>query len=45
MCANGIQPTLRAGIGMVMQESILFSGSVRDNIAYGAPSATDGRSR
>ena len=29
---------LRAGIGMVMQESILFSGSVRDNIAYGAPS-------
>jgi ATP-binding cassette subfamily B protein len=32
---------LRAGIGMVMQESILFSGSVRDNIAYGAPSATD----
>jgi len=32
--------TLRAGIGMVMQESILFSGSVRDNIAYGAPSAT-----
>ncbi len=31
---------LRAGIGMVMQESILFSGSVRDNIAYGAPSAT-----
>ena len=32
---------LRASIGMVMQESILFSGSVRDNIAYGAPSATD----
>ena len=32
---------LRAGIGMVMQESILFSGSVRDNIAYGAPSATE----
>ena len=32
---------LRAGIGMVMQESILFSGSVRENIAYGAPSATD----
>ena len=32
---------LRAGIGMVMQESILFSGTVRDNIAYGAPSASD----
>ena len=31
---------LRGNIGMVMQESILFSGSVRDNIAYGAPSAT-----
>ena len=31
---------LRGQIGMVLQESILFSGSVRDNIAYGAPSAT-----
>ena len=31
---------LRGSIGMVMQESILFSGTVRDNIAYGAPSAT-----
>ena len=31
---------LRGNIGMVMQESILFSGTVRDNIAYGAPSAT-----
>lgn len=31
---------LRGNIGMVMQESILFSGSVRENIAYGAPSAT-----
>ena len=31
---------LRAQIGMVLQESTLFSGSVRDNIAYGAPSAT-----
>ncbi len=30
---------LRGNIGLVMQESILFSGSVRDNIAYGAPSA------
>ena len=35
------EPTaLRTKIGMVMQESILFSGSVRDNIAFGAPSAT-----
>jgi len=31
---------LRAQIGMVMQESTLFSGSVRDNIAFGAPAAT-----
>ncbi len=30
---------LRGSIGMVMQESILFSGTVRENIAYGAPSA------
>ena len=32
--------SLRAQIGMVLQESTLFSGSVRDNIAYGAPDAT-----
>ena len=31
---------LRSQIGMVLQESILFSGTVRDNIAYGAPAAT-----
>ncbi|MCY4070409.1 MAG: ABC transporter ATP-binding protein [Chloroflexi bacterium] len=31
---------LRSGIGMVLQESILFSGTVRDNIAYGDPAAT-----
>ena len=31
---------LRGHIGMVMQESILFSGTVRDNIAYGTPAAT-----
>jgi len=30
---------LRGSIGMVMQESILFSGTVRENIAYGAPTA------
>jgi subfamily B ATP-binding cassette protein MsbA len=32
---------LRAGIGIVQQDSFLFSGSIRDNIAYGRPSATD----
>ena len=31
---------LRSGIGMVLQESILFSGAVRDNIAYGDAAAT-----
>jgi len=29
--------SLRSQIGMVLQESTLFSGSVRDNIAYGRP--------
>lgn len=31
---------LRSRIGMVLQESILFSGTVRDNIAYGDAAAT-----
>jgi ATP-binding cassette subfamily B protein len=33
--------SLRASIGMVMEESFLFSDSVRANIAYGRPDATD----
>jgi ATP-binding cassette subfamily B multidrug efflux pump len=32
--------SLRGQIGVVMQSSLLFSGSVRDNIAYGKPNAT-----
>jgi ATP-binding cassette subfamily B protein len=32
--------SLRASIGLVMEESFLFSDSVRDNIAYGRPGAT-----
>jgi subfamily B ATP-binding cassette protein MsbA len=32
---------LRGSIGLVPQEPALFSGSVRDNIAYGRPGATD----
>lgn len=33
--------SLRGQIGFVMQDSVLFSGSVRENIAYGKPDATD----
>lgn len=32
---------LRANVGMVFEDALLFSGSVRDNIAFGAPSARD----
>jgi ATP-binding cassette subfamily B protein len=32
--------TLRKQIGIVLQTSLLFSASVRDNIAYGRPEAT-----
>jgi ATP-binding cassette subfamily B protein len=31
---------LRRDIGVVLQESVIFSGSVLDNIRYGAPEAT-----
>ncbi|MDD9267199.1 ABC transporter ATP-binding protein [Paenibacillus sp. GCM10023248] len=31
---------LRSSIGMIMQESLLFTGSIRDNIAFGKPGAT-----
>jgi ATP-binding cassette subfamily B protein len=31
--------SLRSQIGMVMQETTLFTGTVRDNIAYGRPEA------
>jgi ATP-binding cassette subfamily B protein len=33
--------SLRAAIGLVPEDSFLFSDSVRENIAYGAPEATD----
>lgn len=32
--------SLRRSFGMVLQDSWLFEGTVRDNIAYGCPSAT-----
>jgi len=33
--------SLRKQIGMVMQENFLFEGTLRDNIKYGRPEATD----
>ena len=33
--------SLRAQIGIVLQETTLFSGNIRDNIAFGKPEATD----
>jgi subfamily B ATP-binding cassette protein MsbA len=32
---------LRGQIGFVLQDTVLFRGTVRDNIAYGRPSATE----
>lgn len=33
--------SLRSAIGIVQQDVYMFSGSIRDNIAYGKPGATD----
>ncbi len=33
--------SLRAQIGIVLQDTTLFSGSIRDNIAFGRPDATE----
>jgi ATP-binding cassette subfamily B protein len=35
------QNVLRATVGMALQESLLFSGTIRDNIRYGRPDADD----
>lgn len=35
------QESLRRNIGMVLQDNYLFSGSVRDNILFGNPEATE----
>jgi ATP-binding cassette subfamily B multidrug efflux pump len=36
---------LRSQIGMVLQDTWLFGGTIRDNIAYGNPAATDAQIR
>ncbi len=36
---------LRENIGMVLQDAWLFGGTIRDNIAYGRPSATEAEIR
>ena len=33
--------SLRNSIGMVLQDNILFTGTIKENILYGRPSATD----
>jgi ABC-type multidrug transport system fused ATPase/permease subunit len=35
------QESLRRSVGMVLQDNFLFSGSVRDNILFGNPNATE----
>lgn len=33
--------SLRSHVGIVLQDSVLFSGTIRENIAFGKPTATD----
>ncbi len=39
--ADVTRDSLRAAIGLVMEDSFLFSATIRANIAYGRPDATD----
>ena len=39
--ADVTRESLRAAIGLVMEDSFLFSDTIRANIAYGRPGATD----
>jgi subfamily B ATP-binding cassette protein MsbA len=47
ICIDGVDvrdyclTTLRACIGVVQQDSFVFTGTIRDNIAYGRPEASD----
>ena len=40
-CNDVTQESLRRQLGVVPQEGFLFAGTVRDNIAFGKPDATD----
>ena len=39
------QRSLRSQLGIVLQDTFLFGGTVRDNIAFARPDATDGGDR
>ena len=39
--ADVTQSSLRSNIGVVFQDPALFSGTIRENIAYGKPNASD----
>ena len=39
--ANMSRQEVRSRVGMVLQDTWLFNGTIRDNIAYGDPTATD----
>jgi len=39
--ADQTRPDLRSRMGMVLQDTWLFGGTIRDNIAYGRPDATE----
>jgi ATP-binding cassette, subfamily B, multidrug efflux pump len=47
VCVDGVdvrelsQESLRRQIGVALQEVVLFSGTIRDNIPYGKPDASD----
>ena len=40
-CASGRAPSLWASMGLVPQKAFLFSGTVADNLRFGAPDATE----
>ncbi len=40
-CATWTRKHLRRNIGVALQETVLFSGTIRDNIRYGRPDAAE----